>query len=65
MINILFIIGVFFIWIFFLLEHYEPFIDIVLENNKYKVLLWYNVFKWDNFLNKPTYIRKCKRLFIV
>ena len=31
-----------------LLIYYRPTIDVVLSNNRYKIILWYNKRKWDN-----------------
>lgn len=50
-------------YIVFLLRHYEPSIDVVVENNRYRVLLWYNKLHWNNFTKKYEVWRGYIRLF--
>lgn len=60
------------IWIIVLLiiygiaifNHYEPSIDIIVEGNRYRVLLWYNTTKID-YSGKPITTRSYKELFTI
>ena len=57
---ILLIIGV-----MVLFNYYEPFIDIIVEGNKYRVLMWYNKYQWNHFNNKYEIVRNYIQLFII
>ena len=48
-----------------LFNHYEPSIDIIVVNNRYKVLLWYNRHQWNHFINEPMVVRNYIHLFTI
>lgn len=48
-----------------LFNHYEPSIDIIVVDNRYKVLLWYNKHQWNYFINKPEVVRNYIYLFTI
>ena len=47
-----------------LFNKYEPSIDVIAQDNRYMVLLWYNSHK-SNYPNKPIVVRNYKQLFII
>lgn len=61
------------IWIIILLiicvmvlfNHYEPSIDIIVVDNRYKILLWYNRHQWNHFTNEPMVVRNYIQLFVI
>ena len=48
-----------------LFNHYEPSIDIIVVDNRYKVLLWYNKYQWNYLINKPEVVRNYIHLFTI
>ena len=46
-----------------LISKYEPSIDIIIVDNRYKVLLWYNKYQWNYLINKPEVVRSYIHLF--
>ena len=48
-----------------LFNHYEPSIDIIVVDNRYKILLWYNRHQWNHFINKSEVVRNYIQLFII
>ena len=48
-----------------LISKYEPSIDIIVVDNRYKVLLWYNRHQWDHFINEPMIVRDYIHLFTI
>lgn len=52
------------IYVMVLFNHYEPSIDIIVEGNRYRVLLWYNTTKID-YSGKPVTTRSYKELFTI
>ena len=48
-----------------LFNHYEPSIDIIVVDNRYKILLWYNRHQWDHFINEPIVVRNYIHLFTI
>ena len=48
-----------------LFNHYEPSIDIIVVDNRYKVLLWYNRHQWNHFINEPMVVRNYIHLFTI
>lgn len=48
-----------------LFNHYEPSIDIIVVDNRYKVLLWYNKYQWNYLINKPEVVRSYIHLFTI
>ena len=53
------------IYVMVLFNHYEPSIDIIIVDNRYKVLLWYNRHQWDHFINEPMIVRDYIHLFTI
>ena len=53
------------IYVMVLFNHYEPSIDIIVVDNRYKVLLWYNRHQWDHFINEPMIVRDYIYLFTI
>ena len=47
-----------------LFNHYEPSIDIIVQGERYRVLLWYNSYK-SNYPNKPIVVRNYIQLFVI
>lgn len=47
-----------------LFNYYKPSIDIVVQDKRYRVLLWYNSHK-SNYPNKPIVVRNYIQLFII
>ena len=50
------------IYIIFLFCYFRPSIDIVLEGTRYKILLWYNKYDWDDELAKDVIKRNYIKL---
>lgn len=48
-----------------LFNHYEPSIDIIVVDNRYKILLWYNRHQWNHFINEPMVVRDYIHLFTI
>lgn len=48
-----------------LFNHYEPSIDIIVVDNRYKILLWYNRYQWNHFTNEPMVVRNYIHLFTI
>ena len=48
-----------------LFNHYEPSIDIIVVDNRYKILLWYNKYQWNHFINEPMVVRNYIHLFTI
>ena len=40
-------------------------ISIIVEGNKYRVLMWYNKHQWNHFSNKSKIVRDYIQLFII
>lgn len=53
------------IYVIALFNHYEPSIDIIVVDNRYKILLWYNKYQWNHFINKPEVVRNYIQLFVI
>lgn len=53
------------IYVIVLFNHYKPSIDIIVVDNGYKVLLWYNRHQWDHFINEPMIVRDYIHLFTI
>ena len=53
------------IYVMVLFNHDEPSIDIIVVDNRYKVLLWYNKHQWNYFINKPEVVRNYIHLFTI
>ena len=64
MINI-WIIVLLIICVMVLFNHYEPSIDIIVVDNRYKILLWYNRHQWNHFINEPMVVRNYIHLFTI
>ena len=47
-----------------LFNKYEPSIDVIVQGNRYIVLLWYNSHK-ANYPNKPIVVRNYIQLFVI
>ena len=47
-----------------LFNHYEPSIDIIVQGERYRVLLWYNSYK-SNYSNEPIVVRNYIQLFVI
>lgn len=52
------------IYVMVLINKYEPSIDIIVQGNRYMVLLWYNSHK-SNYPNKPIVVRNYIQLFVI
>ena len=52
------------IYVMTLFNHYEPSIDVIVQGNRYIVLLWYNSHK-SNYPNKPIVVRNYMQLFVI
>lgn len=52
------------IYVMVLINKYEPSIDIIVQDRRYRVLLWYNSHK-SNYPNKPIVVRNCIQLFVI
>ena len=48
-----------------LISKYEPSIDIIVVDNRYEILLWYNKHQWNNFINKHVVVRNYIHLFTI
>ena len=48
-----------------LFNHYEPSIDVIVVDNRYKILLWYNRYQWNHFINEPMVVRNYIHLFTI
>ena len=48
-----------------LFNYYKPSIDIIVVDNRYKVLLWYNKHQWNYLINKPEVVRSYIHLFTI
>ena len=48
-----------------LFNHYEPSIDIIVVDNRCKILLWYNRHQWNHFINEPMVVRNYIHLFTI
>ena len=59
------IIVILIIYVMVLFNHYEPSIDIIVVDNRYKVLLWYNKHQWNYLINKPEVVRSYIYLFTI
>ena len=64
-IGIITIVILFLAYVIFLLKQYEPSIDLIVENNKYRILLWYNSIYWNDTTKKYETWRTYKRLFTI
>lgn len=53
------------IYVMVLFNYYEPSIDIIVVDNRYKVLLWYNKRQWNYLINKPEVVRSYIYLFTI
>ena len=53
------------IYVMVLFNHYEPSTDVIVVGNRYKILLWYNKYQWNHFINKPEVVRSYIQLFII
>lgn len=53
------------IYVMVLFNHYEPSIDIIVVDNRYKVLLWYNKHQWNYLINKSEVVRSYIHLFTI
>lgn len=53
------------IYVIALFNYYEPSIDIIVVDNRYKILLWYNRHQWNHFINKPEVVRNYIQLFVI
>ena len=53
------------IYVMVLFNHYEPSIDIIVVDNRYKALLWYNKYQWNYLINKPEVVRSYIHLFTI
>ena len=47
-----------------LFNKYEPSIDVIVQDKRYRVLLWYNSHK-SNYPNKPIVVRNYIQLFVI
>lgn len=47
-----------------LINKYEPSIDIIVQGERYRVLLWYNSHK-ANYSNEPIVVRNYIQLFVI
>lgn len=63
--DIICIIGIFLLYIIFLIYYYAPSIDVVIERKKYKVFLWYTEYDWNDFTHKYETKRTCVYLFTI
>ena len=52
------------IYVMVLINKYEPSIDIIVQDRRYRVLLWYNSHK-SNYPNKPIVVRNYMQLFVI
>lgn len=52
------------IYVMVLINKYEPSIDVIVQGNRYMVLLWYNSHK-SNYPNKPIVVRNYIQLFVI
>lgn len=52
------------IYVMALISKYEPSIDIIVQGERYRVLLWYNSYKSD-CSNKPIVVRNYIQLFVI
>ena len=52
------------IYVMILFNHYEPSIDVIVESNRHRVLLWYNTTKVD-YSGRPITARSYKELFTI
>ena len=59
------IIIILIIYVMVLFNYYEPSIDIIVVDNRYKVLLWYNKHQWNYLINKPEVVRNYIHLFTI
>ena len=59
------IIGLLIIYVMVLINKYEPSIDIIVVDNRYKILLWYNRHQWNHFINEPMVVRNYIHLFTI
>jgi hypothetical protein len=59
------IITLLIIYVMVLFNHYEPLIDIIVIDNRYKVLLWYNRYQWNHLTNKSEIVRDYIHLFTI
>ena len=53
------------IYVMVIFNHYEPSIDIIVVDNRYKILLWYNRHQWNHFINEPMVVRNYIHLFTI
>ena len=53
------------IYVMVLINKYEPSIDIIVVDNRYKILLWYNRHQWNHFINEPMVVRNYIHLFTI
>ena len=58
------IIALLIIYVMVLINKYEPSIDIIVQDRRYRVLLWYNSHK-SNYPNKPIVVRNYIQLFVI
>lgn len=58
------IIVILIIYVMVLINKYEPSIDIIVQGERYRVLLWYNSYK-SNYSNKPIVVRNYIQLFVI
>lgn len=58
------IIVILIIYVIVLINKYEPSIDIIVQGERYRVLLWYNSYK-SNYSNKPIVVRNYIQLFVI
>ena len=52
------------IYVMVLINKYKPSIDVIVQGNRYMVLLWYNSHK-SNYPNKPIVVRDYIQLFVI
>lgn len=53
------------IYMMVLINKYKPSIDVIVADNRYKVLLWYSKHQWNHFINKPEVVRNYIHLFTI
>jgi hypothetical protein len=58
------IIVILIIYVMVLINKYKPSIDIIVQGERYRVLLWYNSHK-PNYSNKPIVVRNYIQLFVI
>lgn len=58
------IIVILIIYVMVLINKYEPSIDIIVQGERYRVLLWYNSYK-SNYSNEPIVVRNYIQLFVI